>query len=288
MSSNKQHTIKAPNVFRFIEPNINTCVLFLNSLMNSYYTAINIDFSEVSEMEYSDYMMLVAQIEKAKIQNATKFYRVGKPPLSQKVNNILKGKKNVKHLNIVVDNLEAARKARDLNPFVIKEVVEDLNKIGITDFFDKFEILLSEMVGNATEHGVKESKINWWLMDDLISDSQRVNFTFLDMGIGIIGSHKKAGLPWKYRFLPYTIIPKHSLYGKLRSSTKKDNRGQGLQQIRKYIVEGVVENFLLVTNCVSLRYQDGQFRTSRIQDFEGTYFSWSISKESYNKWKSTQ
>lgn len=288
MTSNKQHTVYAPRIFRFVEPNINTCVSFINSLINGKQSDIYIDFAQVIEMEHSDYMVLTAQIEKAVLLHGTKFYRVGKKPKTKKVNDILIGSKKVKHFAIDVNSIDIAKTAQELNPFVIKEVVMGLSRIGIKESFDMFEVMLSEIVGNATEHGIKESKINWWLIDDVINSNQTVNFTFLDMGRGIIGSHKKAGLPWRYKLIPDTKIPLHSLYGKLRSSTKDENRGLGLQQVRKYIEEGVVENFLLITNCVSLRYSENKFRISRIKNFEGTYFSWSISKESYNKWKNTK
>ena len=84
-------------------------------------------------------------------------------------------------------------------------------------------------------------------------------YTFVDMGSGIVASHKKAGLPIKYFLLGQKQIVKDTLFGRLGSSTKVSNRGKGLPQLRDMIERHIISNFVLITNNVSLTFENGSF-----------------------------
>ena len=74
-----------------------------------------------------------------------------------------------------------------------------------------------------------------------------------------------------------------ALYGRLRSSTKKSYRGRGLPQLREMIENEFVSDLVLITNSVSLHYQKGVFNANTNSNFIGTYYSWTIDLNNYQK-----
>ena len=113
-----------------------------------------------------------------------------------------------------------------------------------------------------------------------------MHYVFVDMGKGIAGSHKEAGLPFKYLFLGDKYIVQDSFSGSLISSTKQSNRGKGLPFIKDLVEKGIISDFQLITNRVCLEYVNEEFVYERIPNFDGTYYAWSINIENFNKWKS--
>lgn len=286
---NRRKTIIAPSDFVFNGANIDQCIKFLNQLMDNSVETILIDFSQIKRMEISDYMVLTAQIEKAKRENKTEFLRVGNYPKSETIKHILTDKATVKHRDCGVPDLVDLAKENSLIPRVVVATAQELSRVGIKEQFAQFETFLNEIIGNAIEHGIREKQINWWLIHSINNRKKMIRFVFVDMGIGIIGSHQKARLPLKYYiYRSKTKVPQDALYGNLRSSTRQDSRGRGLKQIRGFIEDGVVSDFVLITNYVSLRYKNGEFVTTKNKNFIGTYFSWTISKETFTKWKNSQ
>ena len=75
---------------------------------------------------------------------------------------------------------------------IIDEEVINLKRIGIKEYYERFSNFLTEIIGNATEHGIKNSDINWWLWRDKDYVNKKMNYAFVDMGVGIISSYKKA------------------------------------------------------------------------------------------------
>jgi hypothetical protein len=156
-------------------------------------------------------------------------------------------------------------------------------------FYERIEALLTEIVGNAVEHGIKQRNINYWLCSE--RRNNYIKITFVDMGIGIARSHKKARLLPMYRLMGKKGENKiiiDSLYKRLKSSTKLEGRGRGLPEIRQIIEKEWVSEFLLVTNQTALEFKDNQFKATNIKNFKGTYYSWTISKYNFEKWKSTK
>lgn len=175
--------------------------------------------------------------------------------------------------------------AKDVNPIVIDREVQNLRKIGIVEYYERFSNFLTEIIGNATEHGIKDKAINWWLWRDKDQVNKRMKYAFVDMGTGIITSYKKAGLPFRYWFKRDSTILLDALNGKLGSSTKQENRGRGLPAIREMVEKGFISDFRITTNNISLHYENGEFVCTRHRDFVGTFIAWSIDRDNFNIWK---
>ena len=185
-----------------------------------------------------------------------------------------------------VPNTYGLQYADNVNTDIIDEVVANLSKIGITEYFEPFYDFLVELIGNATEHGIKDSNFNWWFKYYI--ENRSIKFVFVDMGIGIIQSYKDSKIPLKYYFINNKNILSDSMNGILGSSTKKSNRGRGMPFIKQIVEKGYISDFLLITNNVSVKYINGKFVYLRNKEFIGTYFSWTITKENFELWMNSR
>lgn len=88
------------------------------------------------------------------------------------------------------------------------------------------------------------------------STSKTITFVFVDMGIGIIDSYKKAGLPSSYNKKSDVDILLDALDGRLGSSTRQPNRGRGMPQL-KHMVEKKLDIKLCINNkyCIFALYK---------------------------------
>lgn len=250
---------------------------------------IYIDFSKIEFLTKGDAMVFWAQIEKSFYQG-NRFYREGKLPASKRIRDILEYDNKVVHEDRLLTNIDFTNtdKEKLINPNLIDKYVRELRKIGIKDYYYPFNTFLTEIIGNAVEHGIENKKINWWLTHEIDRGAKLIKYTFVDMGLGIVQSHQRAGLPYQYFILGSKSIVLDALIGKLGSSTKKANRGLGLPQLREMIEKEVVSNLCLITNRVCLRYINTQFVADSNPDFVGTYYSWTIDLNNFNKWKNSK
>lgn len=287
--------INLPKNFIFTDLYLRSTIATLNKFSSFWGDKLKIDFSEVKKIGKGDLMVLMAQIEKNVFNKGKKITITGKMP--QIVKNLFKEKAH--HIIITKENFnkyEVAEKTNQVNPVIISKNVVALEQVGIKKrssdgfgFYERIEAFLSEIIGNAVEHGIKENNLNYWLCHE--KDKNSIKFTFVDMGVGIARSHKKARILLLYRLMGKfgeNKIILDSLYKKLPSSTKKEGRGRGLPEIREMIEKEWVSDFLLVTNKSAIRYINNKFKVSNNKNFKGTYYSWTISKNNFEKWKSTK
>jgi hypothetical protein len=273
--------------FLLQKPHIEATISNLRNIYLEKDKDIALDFSELEKIKEGDIMVLSAQIEKTIINNNTRFYRNGKLPQDKAIRQLFSNLPQVIHVkkNIQLDELSNAEKEKLLIPKFIDKLVKDLKKIGIKEYFYDFNSFLTELIANAVEHGIENKNINFWLNTEYDKKEKKARYTFVDMGIGIIDSHKKAGLPLKYKFSGDYKIVIDSLYGVLGSSTGESNRGKGLPQLKDMIVKEYISDLVLITNNVTLHFINGEFVDSRNSNFVGTYYSWTINQENFQKWK---
>ena len=281
-------TIQLPKVFVFKDENVRAVITIMVRLSNIWRKKVHIDFSLVKQVRKGDLMVLMAQLEKLSLKKKQiKFRGITKNILGLFREKVI----HFKDFN----NANIANIAKETSPVVVENVVVDLKKIGINrnsdhgfTFYERIKALLTEIMGNAVEHGISNKNINYWLTSEVDNKNKQITVTFVDMGRGIAYSHKKARLPLKYRIIGLfsdNKIVLNSLLGKLPSSTQEVNRGKGLPEIREIIKTGIVSDFILITNRTLIQYNNNQFITNRIDNFKGTYYSWTINKKNFEKWK---
>lgn len=278
--------INIPHSFVLKDLTLKTTISTLTKFIKSTKKNIALDVSNLETTTKGDIMVLMAQLEKSIITNENRFYRKGALPRNKEVKKILITSMDLVHVNrnITVNKLNESEREQLLFPDRIDHVVKALKKVGIKDYFTPFNEFLIELIANAVEHGINNKNINWWLTHEIDRESKKITYTFVDMGLGIIGSHKKAGLPFKYKFLANKHIILDAMYARLGSSTKEDNRGRGLPQLRDMIEKGFVSDLTLISNNVTLHFKNDKFVSSRNKCFVGTYYSWTIDKQCFEKW----
>lgn len=281
--------IKIPRYFFLKNGHIRTSVSFLRKLITTRSKTIAIDFSLMKDSTKGDITVFGAQIEKAYVEHGKSFFRSGKLPSDRKMKKLLTFSGKTVHENKPLPQyISEGDKATLINPTLIDTFVKDLRKIGIKEYFFPFNIFLTEVIGNAVEHGIENRKINWWLTQDIDFGTKSIIYTFVDMGNGIIDTHKKARLPLKYWFLNDSRIVIDSFNGKLGSSTKLSNRGKGLPQLRGLIASEIVSNLTIITNKVNLRFKNDRFYSGKNPNFVGTFYSWTINSYNFEKWMNSQ
>lgn len=285
--------ITIPTQFILKDTHLEPAIKTLYELIKTKRGKLALDFSQIQEMGKGDFMVLLAQIEKSILTNRNSLFRKGKLPVSKHIKTMLVSADNMFHVNQpmtigAIGELNDSERQKLLNPSLVDNIVKDLRKIGIKEYYFPFNVFLTELIGNAVEHGIENKNINWWLSHEIDRKNKIVKYTFVDMGLGIIKSHKKAGLPFKYKFLKNHRIVLDALYGKLGSSTKKSYRGRGLPQLREMIENEFISDLNLITNDITLNFHEGHFNVNKNPNFVGTYYCWTIDQNNYHKWKNTQ
>jgi hypothetical protein len=138
---------------------------------------------------------------------------------------------------------------------------------------------LIETMANTRNHayGVNRNDKKWWLISCYDEENKRVNFTFMDNGIGIPFTLRKN---FKEKFIDPFINKQNdgklilsALKGEFRTRTKKHYRGTGLPKILNYSKEKQIENLIIISNKGYVECNSEQsIELSR--KFYGTLLSW--------------
>lgn len=288
--------IKIPTYFEYTNDDRNNIVGFFQSLFKcrSKDSLVVLDVSSTKSISEGAFLTLKAQVEKInKSRHDKQRYTIYGAKTREVINFLKKhfvatSKPNVKEFHVDLDVKKGMTADSETDPILVDNIVKDLKTIGITEYYDPFYDFLVELIGNATEHGIKQKNINWWLMHYRDYESRAIRYIFVDMGRGIVNSHKENHVPFKYYFLGDSRIVKDSMDGKLPSSTKQKNRGKGLPFIKYLVIKEWISDFLLVTNKVIVHYDGKNIVYSQCKNFIGTYFSWSINNNNVQKWKNTR
>jgi len=158
--------------------------------------------------------------------------------------------------------------------------------------------ILVELMHNTNNHAdlIKKGEKHWWLSISHNKTTNKVDFIFLDYGIGIfnsLSSKPKDDLKWSK--LPEYIINflkninktnadllQELLEGKIHMSvTGKHFRGKGLPGIKQAFDRNSVKNLVIITNNVKADIQSKNYEIIDTQ-FDGTFVSWHLDATSDN------
>lgn len=282
----KRKRIILPSLFYMRKDYLHKVIPALQKMIKFPSNELYIDFSQVEGITKGSYMVLLAQAEKA-IKIGKIIYVFKKLPKSQEVLKILGYKGKIFHKDIDLTKGDAFTN-NTVDTQMVDELVSDLKRIGINEYYQIFYDFLVELIGNATEHGIQHNKISWWLLKYRVPEQKAFKYVFVDMGVGIIRSYKESKSLGINRFRSSKWIVNNAFDGKLGSSTGQGNRGRGLPFIRSCVEKGFISDFILITNNVSLQCLDGKIVENSNPDFVGTYLSWTINKENFIRWKNSK
>lgn len=280
--------IMLPSKCLMEEDYIADVVKVLRKIIETNGKKVKLNLQRVESISYEAYMVIMAQGEKAFYKGKTVYLKAVPFNNKEVVNIILGRNKNYKtyhrYTKLGKTSYTPFVQSSQISPQIMSKIELELKRMKIIDYYE-FNTLMTELLGNAIEHGIQERNINWWMYHFRDYKTDTMHIVFVDMGTGIINSYRKAGLPQQYKKIADEEIILYALDGKLGSSTKEPNRGRGMPQIKHMVEKKWISNFVLITNTVSLRYINGQFKIKKHPNFVGTYYSWTINKENYLTWK---
>lgn len=262
----------------------------ISKIMSTPFIKVHLDMGKVKLFDYDVFLVTSAQAEKAHIEKGKHVaLSFSKFPSDEVLRVLYRGKHDAKlyHQNFHFDKSivhSVFTQQSTINPQVQEALRHELSRIRVNDFYDH-NTLITEILGNAIEHGIRDLNINWW-MYHTIENPRRLRIIFVDMGTGILASYQQAGLPSEFKDYASTELLLAALDGKLGSSTKEPNRGRGLPQINFMVKKNFISNFVLITNNVTLRYINNEYSAvNHIADFTGTFYSWTINKDNFISWQ---
>lgn len=286
----RQSRIKLPKRFLMESDCLKEVVPVLRNLMLRESDEIKLDFSNVTELSQGAYMVLFAQAQKASL-SGKRIMIYAKYIRNARVWNVLVSRKEYKGQHpLHYAEIQPISSESDNKLYMddVDEYVNDLKRLGFTSYYQPFYDFLVELIGNAVEHGIRERDINWWMWKERDPKTKSFKYVFFEMGGGILDSYKESKIVPFFRFRNKRNFLLEVFDGKWGSTTQKPGRGRGLPQIKDIVEKGFVSDFILITNNVYLQYKNGEFITGKNPNFVGTYCSWSISKNNFITWKSTQ
>ena len=274
--------IKLPVICLMEPPSSIDLMYCLRKMAKTRKKNIYLDLAKVERFNFEAYIVIMAQAEKT-IESDKKVYLWARSPLSRQVRKTLMSPSNnssTYHQHLTGDKSVFIRMS-ELSIPALDKVEKDLRKIGIRDYFD-LNTMITEIIGNALEHGIKGRNINWWMHHYVEKGVMRI--IFVDMGLGILASYRNVGIGQKQSDFKLIL---DVLRGKLGSSTKEKNRGRGLPQIGHMARNNFISDFVLTTNGVTVRLINNEYVLETHPDFAGTYYSWTVKKENFTIWRTS-
>lgn len=184
-----------------------------------------------------------------------------KPENVDTKNTIFTGKKRTHHteiLDVIHDSMETVWGTKGRSPLLYGTIVE--------------------MIKNSCKHAFKtDSKVIWHFGVNHDEKNNMVKFSFVDNGIGVIGSYEKNALFKTVQglFRDNTEFIEQAYRAGIESKTGLPWRGTGLPTIFETFEDKIIKRFIVITNDVYCDFQEGTKLTLE-NKFSGTYYYWEI------------
>lgn len=165
----------------------------------------------------------------------------------------------------------------------ISTVMNDVasNLLGYKTKCSMLKSLLLEICGNTIEWS--EASSQRWQLGIIYNDNNSVIITVTDIGKGILGT-LFGRFQKVLKGLSKSDI--EILYGafeqKYGSSTKENNRNQGLRLVKRFHEEGCLKRLKVLTNNVFLDFDnmnDSLDLSNNNKAFGGTFFQWELDRD---------
>lgn len=143
-----------------------------------------------------------------------------------------------------------------------------------------------ELMANTIEHADEiEGKQKWWVTATKDKENEKVTFSFLDYGRGIINTLTSANQK-RHRGIVDRLLTKwlgneamllkEVMEGALTLSEKEGSHyGKGLNSIYQDMVDGQLDNIVIISNNVFADVKNSNYHKMS-ESFPGTFVSWEI------------
>ncbi|MBK8398740.1 MAG: hypothetical protein IPL26_26275 [Leptospiraceae bacterium] len=146
---------------------------------------------------------------------------------------------------------------------------------------------IMELMVNTVDHAYDSPNQNirndWWLIAFYIQEDNKIEFAFLDNGVGIPKTLNKKLKEKINEFLLHNnhyLLSESALNGKLqeginRSRTKEENRGNGLPKIKSFFSKGLIKELIILSDKGYINMMTKEQKDIE-NNFKGTLFRWSF------------
>ena len=145
-----------------------------------------------------------------------------------------------------------------------------------------------ELMANTIEHADEiEGRQKWWVTATKDKVNEKVTFSFLDYGRGIISTLTSANQK-RHKSIVEKLLSKwlgneamllrEVMEGALTISEKEGSHyGNGLNSIYQDMEDGQLDNIVIISNNVFADVKNGEYHKMS-ESFPGTFVSWEINK----------
>lgn len=142
----------------------------------------------------------------------------------------------------------------------------------------RIQSLLVELMANTVNHAFLKTKNSKWILSmNCDEENNKVAFTFIDNGQGILHT-----LNLKFKNLIKSLLLNsnedillNAFYGKFGSRTNQRKRGRGLPNIKRCFSENYIKNLVVISNDVYLDFEGNQTKKLK-HAFDGTCYYWEV------------
>lgn len=291
--------IKAPKLFSLLE-NTEELLSFIHKIDACFNNKKKV-FIRMKHTTVISYDAIVVLLSKLIQFKASKIDFNGDFPIDKKADNVLRGSGFFEYLYKNIDDQDAytldkkiyTHANKNVNSALTSKIIEEVTlklwkeKRRCTGLQRVFIELMQNTNNHASKH-IKGEKF-WWSSIVHNKIEEKICFSFIDYGIGIIDSlkNKESG---KFAKIINSIksilkpdnnadILKLLLEGKIHELIKQQayNRGKGLPGIHKACKSNDISNLIVITNNVYANVANDEYKEMD-NSLSGTFIYWELNR----------
>lgn len=277
----------APKIFNLKPENVNEVITYINQIKSIGKSGkwLNINLSNVEEIGIGAISMLISVISEL---NEEGIIIKGTKPKNSDVNNELEQSGFMKFVNGLIQpsNLKTKNNIitgnKDTSHTEILNIIHS-SMLTVWDEDGRSPLLygtIVEMIKNSCKHAFKsDNNVKWHFAVSHDEIKNIAKFSFVDNGIGIVGSYRLGDFFNKARlvFKNNSDFIEGAFSQGIKSKTGLSWRGTGLPTIYESHDEEIIKNFVVITNDVYCNF-DLDDKIELQNEFRGTYYYWEIDK----------
>jgi hypothetical protein len=186
--------------------------------------------------------------------------------------------------NHLSENIMRTGKKGDLPHFLGDDIKTAMGTVwGIKGRNPYLRTEIFEMMRNSCDHAFQSHKeVRWHFSISHDISNNIVKFSFVDNGNGILDTMKTPLKKVLSFFKDNTDLLETAFKDGIESRTKLSWRGKGLPTIFENVTEGLIKNFLVISNNVFLHFDSKDRNNIEINrkilpaQYRGTYYYWEI------------
>lgn len=278
----------APSKFNLQQDNCVEVIKFINELklLGKKGKNININMEGVTEIGNGAISMLLSVINELG-NNAISIK--GTKPKDVAAKSVLEKSGFFKYIRTVISDENSNSKSTILrtgdNKTPSTELAEEVRKAmdtiwGVNARCPRLYGGIFEMFRNSCDHAFKNAEpVTWHLGLTHLDDENKVKFSFVDNGVGILHTFKTSIIQSVINyFKDNSDLLMTAFKDGIESRTGLSWRGKGLPAIHEMFTDNIIAKLIVISNDVYIDFEQ-DIQINLPVSYSGTYYYWEINKE---------